>query len=251
MIFSNPFLRSENEKIVLSKERAEAFINDNLPGSEIKPVAGDGVCILHSFVEGLQRIGNKVTLSEAKSSLRDELTSNHAYYKDLSPDDICLSDELQLFLDLPMEYYNINTVDLFLYTLSNVFQVDVLVIKSNTEDCWFEDLTGNSTENRKKLYFVKTLSQHIDPVVLKVNEENEDNSDDSITITHHLEGSEKCKVEIISSASDDELANAFPDNTDKEPKSEQTNEQRNENHNKTNSCSQCKYLLKLNLYMIY
>ena len=150
----------------------------------------------------MQRIGNKVTLSEAKSSLRGELTSNHAYDKDFSPDDICLLDELQLFLDSPMEYYNINTVDLFLYALSNVFQVDVLVIKSNTENCWFEDLTGNNTENRKKLYFVKTLSQHIDPVVLKVNEKNEDNSDDSITITHHLEGSEKSKVEIISSDSD-------------------------------------------------
>ena len=76
------FLRSEYEKIVLSKERAEAFINDNLPGYEMKPVAGDGMCNLHSFAEGLRRFGNKVTLSKAKSSLRGELASNHAYYKD-------------------------------------------------------------------------------------------------------------------------------------------------------------------------
>ena len=124
-----------------------------------------------------------------------------------------------------MEYYNINTVDLFLYALSNAFQVDVLVIKSNTEDCWFENLTGNNTENRKKLYFVESLSQHIDPVVLKVNEENEDCSHNSITITNHLEASEKCKVEIISSDSDNERINAFSGSTDKEPKSEQTNEQ--------------------------
>ena len=106
------------------------------------------------------------------------------YHHHLSPDYVCLLDELQLFLDSPIEYYNINTVDLFLYRLSNVFQVDVLIIKSNTEDCWFEDLTGNNNENPKKIYFVKTLSQHIDQVVLKVNE---DNSDDSITITHYLE----------------------------------------------------------------
>ena len=185
--FSNLFLSSEYEKIVLSKERAEAFINDKLPGYEIKPVAGDGMCIFHSFAEGLRRIGNKVTLSEAKSSLKGELASNHAYYKDFSPDDICLLDELQLFLDSPMEYYNINTVDLFLCGLSNVFQVDVLVIKSNTEDCWFEDLTGNNNENRKKLYVVKNSSQHIDQVVLKVNEDNDVNSDNSITITHYLE----------------------------------------------------------------
>ena len=202
-------------------------------------------------MEGLQRIGNKVTLSEAKSSLRGELTAKHAYYEDFSPDDVSLLDELQLFLDSPMEYYNINTVDLFLYALSDVFQVDALIIKSNTEGCWFEDLTGNNNENQKKLYFVKTLSQHIDPVVLKVNEENEDNSDDSITITHHLEGSEKCKVEIISSDSDNELANAFPGSTDKKLKSEQTNEKQYESPNKTNSCIQCKYLLKLNLYIIY
>ena len=72
------------------------------------------------------------------------------YHHHFSPDYVCLLDELQLFLDSPIEYYNINTVDLFLYRLSNVFQVDVLVIKSNTEDCWFEDLTGNNNENPKK-----------------------------------------------------------------------------------------------------
>ena len=85
-----------------------------------------------------------------------------------------------------MEYYNTDTVDLFLYALFNVFQIDVLVIKSNTEDCWFEDLTSNNAESRKKLYFTKTLWEHIDPIVMKVNEENEDNSNDSITITRHL-----------------------------------------------------------------
>ena len=109
------------------------------------------------------------------------------YHHHFSTDYVCLLDELQLFLDSPIEYYNINTVDLFLYGLSNVFQVDVLVIKTNTEDCWFEVTmkiqTGNNNENPKKIYFVKTLSQHNDQVVLKVNE---DNSDDSITITLHL-----------------------------------------------------------------
>ena len=106
--------------------------------------------------------------------------------QDLSPDDICLLDELQLFLDSPMEYYDINTVDLFLYVLFNVFQIDVLVIKSKTEDCWFEDLTSNNAESRKKLYFRKTLSEHTDPIVLKVNEENKDNSNDSIRITRYF-----------------------------------------------------------------
>ena len=57
--------------------------------------------------------------------------------------------------------------------------------------------------------------QHIDPVVLKIKEEYEDNSDDSITITHHLESSEKYKVEIIILDSNNELANAFSDRTDK------------------------------------
>ena len=75
MTFSNSFLRSEYGKIVLFKERAGAFINENFPGYEIKLVAVDGMCILHSLVKGLQRISNKVTLSEAKSSLKGELMS--------------------------------------------------------------------------------------------------------------------------------------------------------------------------------
>ena len=78
------------------------------------------------------------------------------------------------------------------------------------------------------------MLQHIDPVVLKIKEEYEDNSDDSITITHHLESSEKYKVEIIILDSNNELANAFSDHTDKESKSAQTNEQRNENTNEKN-----------------
>ena len=92
--------------------------------------------------------------------------------------------------------------------------------------------------------------QHIYPVVLKVNEEHEDNSHNSITITHHLEGSVKYKAEIISLDSYNELANAFSDSTDNEPKSEQTNKQQNENNEK-NSYIQCRYLLKLKLYMIH
>lgn len=59
MIFSNLFLTSKYKKIVLSKGRAEAFINHNPLGYEIKSVAIDDMCILHSFVE----IGKKVTLS--------------------------------------------------------------------------------------------------------------------------------------------------------------------------------------------
>ena len=92
--------------------------------------------------------------------------------------------------------------------------------------------------------------QHIYPVLLKVNEEHEDNSHNSITITHHLEGSVKYKAEIISLDSYNELANAFSDNTDNEPKLEQTSEQQNENNEK-NSYIQCRYLLKLKLYMIH
>ena len=92
--------------------------------------------------------------------------------------------------------------------------------------------------------------QHIYPVVLKVNEEHKDNSHNSITITRHLEGSVKYKVEIISLDSYNELANAFSDSTDNEPKSEQTNKQQNENNEK-NSYIQCRYLLKLKLYMIH
>ena len=44
---------------------------------------------------------------------------------------------------------------------------------------------------------------------------------------------------------------AFPGNTDKEAKSEQTNEQQNEGPNETNLYIQCKYLLKLNQYIIF
>ena len=47
-----------------SKETAIAYIEERLPGYQIKAVKGDEICILHSFREALDSIGIEVTLEE-------------------------------------------------------------------------------------------------------------------------------------------------------------------------------------------
>ena len=46
------------------KKTAIAYIEERLPGYQIKAVKGDGICILHSFREALDSIGIEVTLEE-------------------------------------------------------------------------------------------------------------------------------------------------------------------------------------------
>ena len=130
----------------------------------MKAVKGDGICILHSFREELDSIGIAVTLEETKSILKLELSTNKDY-GNFTTSGVNISNELQLFLNSPMTYYNADTTDLFLFALGNFFDVNIVIFKSNERECWAEDLKKNDGCNRETVYFVKTLSQHIDPVV--------------------------------------------------------------------------------------
>ena len=96
--------------IVRSKETAIAYIEERLPGYQIKAVKGDEMCILHSFREELDSIDIRVTAEEIKSILKLELSKNKGYDTTFR---VNISNELQLFLNSPMTYYNVDTTDFF------------------------------------------------------------------------------------------------------------------------------------------
>ena len=83
-----------------------------------------------------------------------------------------------------MTYYNADTTD-FLFALGNFFDISIVIFKSNERECWAEDLMKNYVCNRETVYFVKTLSQHIDPVVPIPTQDM--SSDDSAEITNVLQ----------------------------------------------------------------
>ena len=141
------------------------------------------MCILHSFREAIDSISIKVTLEEIKSILKLELSTNKDY-GNFTTSGVNLSNKLQLFLNSPMTYYNADTTD-FLFALGNFFDINIVIFKSNERECWAEDLMKNYVCNRETVYFVKTLSQHIDPVVPIPTQDM--SSDDSAEITNVLQ----------------------------------------------------------------
>ena len=88
------------------------------------------MCILHSFREALDSIGTEVTLEEINSILKLELPTNKDY-GNFTTSGVKISNELQLFLNSPMTYYNTDTTDLFLFALVNFFDIIIVIFKSN------------------------------------------------------------------------------------------------------------------------
>ena len=116
----NPKILNSCSSIVRSKETAIAYIEERLPGYQIKAVKGDEMCILHSFREELDSIDIRVTAEEIKSILKLELSKNKGYDNFITFR-VNISNELQLFLNSPMMYCNADTTDLFLFALGTFF----------------------------------------------------------------------------------------------------------------------------------
>ena len=126
-------------------------------------------------------------MEEIKSILKLELSTNKDY-GNFTTSGVNISNELQLFLNSPMTYYNADTTDLFLFALGNFFDINTVIFKSNERECWAEDLMKNDGCNRETIHFVKTLSQHLDPVVPIPTQDT--SSDDSVEITNVLQKTE-------------------------------------------------------------
>ena len=115
---------------VRSKETATAYIEETLLGYQIKAVEGDGMCILHSFREALDCVGIEVTLEEIKPILKLELSANKDY-GNFATSGVNISNELQLFINSSMTYYNADATDLFLFAFGNFFVIKIVIFKSN------------------------------------------------------------------------------------------------------------------------
>ena len=98
------------------------------------------------------------------------------------------------FLKNPLGQYNENTTHLFLHVLGNSYNVNIIVFKSDRNSSWIEDITPNDGGENKTLYFVKTLSKHIDlilsctPQTMEEKNKSTNTDDDSdLEITGFME----------------------------------------------------------------
>ena len=124
----------------------------------------------------------------------------------------------EIFLENRLEHYNENTNDLFLHVFGNSYNVTRIVIKSDRNSSWIEGITPNDGGENKTLCFVKTLSEHIDPILSctpQIMEENnasrnaDDDSDSEITRLMQKNGA-STNYENIDDDSDIEITGFIP-----------------------------------------
>ena len=72
------------------------------------------------------------------------------------------------YLENPLNEYEKDTVDFFLPALGRAYGVNVLIFQGDCEKCVILDdsVHTDNALHKKTLYFVRTLSLHVDPVVL-------------------------------------------------------------------------------------
>ena len=111
--------------------------------------------------------------------------------------------QFEHYLKNPLAYYDKDIADLFLDALGMAYKVNIIVFRSNLTKCYILDQSNPANLFEHTLHFVRTESEHVDPVLPIVrNSDNEiSDSDDSIVITGVTEGSDevqvKDEVEII------------------------------------------------------
>ena len=73
--------------------------------------------------------------------------------------------EFETIMKDHLEFYDSDTTQLFLRTLGDVFKFNVIVFQSHEAKCWVVNLSNEENPFKETLYFAKSLSLHIDPVI--------------------------------------------------------------------------------------
>ena len=82
----------------------------------------------------------------------------------------------------PLKFYNSEVVDIFLLALGNAYEVNTVVLQSNVDKSWATNLSDTKNNFTTNLYFAKSLSAHVDPIITDEDKE----SDDDIVMIHHV-----------------------------------------------------------------
>ena len=175
-----------------SKEILISFVKDCLSGYSIQPVIRDGLGILRSFVVGISNgLHLQISLDEVASSLKAEFLTNREFYEAFMEEEMKTKIEIELekFLMSPLGYYDNDIVDFFVMVVGNAFKVNVTIFQSNIEKAWIVDLK-EADRYETTLFFGRSESLHLDPIIYNGIDKRCDDSDDSdIVITRVVPGS--------------------------------------------------------------
>ena len=65
----------------------------------------------------------------------------------------------------PLTFYDSDPTDLFLSAFGDDFKVNIIVFQSDDAMCWVVNLSNKENPFKETLYFARSLSLHIDPVI--------------------------------------------------------------------------------------
>ena len=159
-------LNPSHSDVVKSKDVLKSFIFKNLSGYKVEPVQGDGLCTFHSFTRCLFSLrGFQIPTDELHSTLKSYLLKNFNTYSEFTEENINIVDELDKLFKNPLGNYNENISDLYLKALGDAYEVNIVLFQSNAETCWILDLSNYNNPHPDTLYFARSLSPHVDPIV--------------------------------------------------------------------------------------
>ena len=121
---------------------------------------GNGLCIIESFRRNYFITFNK-TFLKSDVNLQLEL-------------DNCIKD--------PLKYSGTDSRDIYLIALVKSYTVNIIILRCDVEKCWENKFLDINLSDKNILYFVRSLSNHVDPVlpilkdtVIKVKIDHETN----------------------------------------------------------------------------
>ena len=127
---------------------------------------GDGLCILHAFVEGIFHLLDVYkSIPDVQEGLKNQLEENKEHYSHFSVDTKDIMVEFETIIKDPLKFYDSDTTNLFLSALGDAFKVNVIVFQSDDAKCWVVNLSNEEGPFKEALYFARSLSLHIDPVI--------------------------------------------------------------------------------------
>ena len=158
-------LIAEYQDIVDFRDILAVYAEEKLPDYEIRRIPGDGSYVLCSFKVYMEAAsGQSIALEDIKQKLMEEMCLD--YYSMFLPN-VDINNEVEKFLLDPLRCYDSEICHVFLLALGNAYIVNVRIYQANVKECWVTDLSNPSNDFQLSLYFARSLSNDLDPIVKK------------------------------------------------------------------------------------
>ena len=127
---------------------------------------GDGLCILHVFVEGIFHLCDvHKSIPDVQEVLENQSEKNKEHYSYFIAGTKDIMVEFEMIMKDPLKLYDSDTTDSFLSALTDAFEINAIVCQSDDAKCWVVNLSNEENPFKETLYFARSLSLHIDLVI--------------------------------------------------------------------------------------